>query len=148
MKSQDNFKKRLISVAIAGVLTGLSSYAAANDIALTSDISISTTGFNGTAAVGTNGIVGNILGIPTSDQFFIPSFSFTLANASAQINQTAGPFTFKVGVIITNNDVLTQRFEAYLPELVMQFENGALIGRIPAQDLEVRGRNGATIGAT
>ena len=108
MKSQKIFKKRLISAAIVSVLTGLSSYASANDIALTGDININisnngTPVFNGRASVGTNGIVGNIDGIPNSDQFFIPSFSFSLANATAVESQTPGPFTFKVGVINTNN---------------------------------------------
>lgn len=155
MKSQNNFKKRLISVAIASVLTGLGSHAAANDIALTSAITITnndTPAFSGSATVGTNGIVGNIDGVPTYNEFFIPSFSFTLANALAQANQTPGPYTFKVGVIITNNGNVgtanEQRFEAYLGQLQMEFVNGVLVGRIPAQNLEVKGRDGVTFGAT
>ncbi|MDP3517114.1 MAG: hypothetical protein Q8S94_08100 [Pseudohongiella sp.] len=144
MKSRTNFKKRLISVAIASVLTGLGSHAAANDFTIENGaLTISNTGFNQAVTVGVNGVIPSVTGVPLADSFGIPNFSFNLVN-EADV-KTNGTYAFKVGVVI-DDDNSDRRIEAYLGTLNMTVSNSGntLTGSIPAQNLVVIGRDDAT----
>ncbi|MDO9476912.1 MAG: hypothetical protein Q7L07_09380, partial [Pseudohongiella sp.] len=144
MKSRTNFKKRLISVAIASVLTGLGSHAAANDFTIQNGaLTISNGAFNQAVTVGVNGVIPSVTGVPLADSFGIPNFTFNLVN-EADV-KTNGSYAFKVGVVI-DDDNSDRRIEAYLGTLNMTVSNSGntLTGSIPAQNLVVIGRDDAT----
>ncbi|MDP2284057.1 MAG: hypothetical protein Q8L06_07950, partial [Pseudohongiella sp.] len=134
MKSRTNFKKRLISVAIASVLTGLGSHAAANDFTIQNGaLTISNGAFNQAVTVGVNGVIPSVTGVPLADSFGIPNFTFNLVN-EADV-KTNGTYAFKVGVVI-DDDNSDRRIEAYLGTLNMTVSNSGntLTGSIPAQN--------------
>lgn len=147
MKSKIRYQKRLGQFVLAGLMTGLSTYASANDFSLTNNqFSIFSDGqvaANVTTTLSSNGIlVTSNNEIPqitvSSGNFGIPNFTFNLS-----INGTQSPVprthTFRVGLSITDNDNPdNRRFEAFIATLNLNVDSaGGVTGTIPNQDMSV-----------
>lgn len=142
MNGQTQFKKKILNVAIAGILTGFTGAAAANDFTIQNgSLRITSGSFDQTVTVGSNGLISKPgASVPVSDNFGIPDFQFNLVNSAA--TKTDGTYTFKVGVAISDDNT-NRQIEAFLGNLTLVVSNsGATVnGTIPSQDLIVIARD-------
>lgn len=148
MKSKIRYQKRLGQFVMAGLMTGLSTYASANDFSLDGNTFTIKNG-DTTVAVATLGndgiLVTDSLPQITVDNTTLgtglPSFSFNLA--AGLVNNTS--HTFRVGLSISDNaDLANRRFEAFISTLTLNVDgNGVVTGTIPNQDMSVAAKKGS-----
>ncbi|MEX1197294.1 MAG: hypothetical protein WEB57_05480 [Pseudohongiellaceae bacterium] len=131
-----NLKGHIRQVMLAGMMTGASSVAFANDFSIEDDqFTLSGGGgFNETLEIAGDGTIDTPSDqVPQSGSFGMPDFSFDLTVADS----SNGQHTFKVGVVIASADDSNRRIEAYLNDLVLDVNGDTVTGSIPAQKLLV-----------
>jgi hypothetical protein len=150
MNNKTRYQKRLGQFVMAGLMTGLGTYASANDYSLTSNNFVIKNGADevASATLASNGILGTAT-LPqinvdsTTLDAGLPSFSFNLASAGL-VNNTS--HTFRVGLSISDNaDPDNRRFEAFIATLTLNVDgNGVVTGTIPNQDMSVAAKKGSS----
>lgn len=130
-------------IIVAGMFAGLGVYSHAADFSLQNNqLTITgggdSSGFSATPAISSDGIVGVVNNVPTSDGVGIPNFSFTLISGAVP----DGTYSFRVGVTI-DDDNTQRRVEAVIHQLNLVVTGGDIDGTIPAgQDLNLLAQNG------
>ena len=140
---------RRISQCSLALLLGSSSCAFAHELGAQiglKDDQVSITGFGASAGfsqlanISADGTVSAVVNVPSTNGIGIPSFAFTLVSSATSENYRAD---FRVGIIIQDKNVPGRRFEAEIPKLSLQVDEGVMTGTIPnSQSLVAKARNG------
>lgn len=146
-KKNRRSQRHLSQIVLAGMLSGLGVYAYAappgqfvlQNNQLTISAGSGTTFTTQAKTISAGGVVEKFNDVPSTNGVGIPSFSFTILENDEVPD---GTYDFSVGVVIDDQNSARQ-MEAIVGTLTLVVNGNNITGTIPAQDLEIRGRNGA-----
>lgn len=147
MKKNRRSQKHLSQIVLAGMLSGLGVYANADSFGqfVLSDNELTIKAGSGTTfteqqrTISSAGVVGKFNDVPSTNGVGIPSFEFTILE---NMNVADGTYVFSVGVVIDDKNSARQ-MEAIIGDLTLVVSGSNITGTIPAQNMQIRGRNGA-----